>query len=521
LLKIATVNEMVQIEKAADASGLSYDQMMEHAGKSVADALMTAIPEIAGKHVLVLVGSGNNGGDGLVAARALAEAAATLVVYLTKNRPADDPHLAALREMGLLIVNAQEDQRSRVLKLQLGRTEILIDAVLGTGFRLPLKGSAREVLKAVKQSGARPYVVAIDCPSGLDCDTGEIADESLIANLTVTLAAAKPGLFEFPGALHVGELAIGDIGLSPRQEELASIRREVASVEHMHELLPTRPLDAHKGTFGRALIAAGSINYPGAAALAGRGAYLAGAGLVTMAVPASVQMMVAGGIPECTWLPLGDAFDAAAVDRIEGAWDSSQAFLLGPGFGLESSAAEFVEALFQRKDAGSRLPPTIVDADGLKLMVRIEGWEALLPTNSVLTPHPGEMAVLTGLPTHEIQAHRTRVAVEKAAEWGHVVVLKGAFTVVAHPDGRSALIPIATPALARAGTGDVLAGLLVGYRTQGLSAYDASVLASYVHARAGVLAAQAVGTTSSVLAGDVAAAIPGAIAELEIFSPMK
>ncbi|MEE9216044.1 MAG: NAD(P)H-hydrate dehydratase [Anaerolineales bacterium] len=520
-MKIVTVEEMIRIESAANAAGHTYAQMMEHAGKAVAEALLAKIPDLTGKHILVLAGTGNNGGDGLVAARRLAEAGATIAIYLTKERPADDPHLAPLKELGLLIANGEEDQRSRVLNLQLGRADIVIDSILGTGFQLPLKGTAKEVLKAAKRSDARPFVVAVDCPSGLDCDTGEIAEESLTADLTVTLAAAKPGLFQFPAASQVGELVIGDIGLSPKQKELASIDREVATARDLVTLLPARPRDAHKGTFGRALIVAGSTNYPGAAALAGRAAYLAGAGLVTMAVPAPVQTMIAGEIPECTWLPFSGAFEFTDVDRLISEWAESQGFLLGPGLGLDPSTAGFVEALISMQSAGSELSPAVVDADGLKLMVGIEGWKDLLPAISVLTPHPGEMSALAGLDTQEIQANRSKVAVDKASEWGHVVVLKGAFTVIAHPDGRSALIPIATPALARAGTGDVLAGLLVGYRAQGLASYDASVLASYVHARAGVLAAQKVGTTASVLAGDVAAAIPGAISELEQLAPAR
>ena len=515
LRKIVSVEEMVQIEQAANAAGHSYDQMMEHAGKAVAEAVLARFPEIAGNHILVLAGTGNNGGDGLVAARLLAEAGASVAIYLTKERPADDPYLTALKEHRLLIANSEEDQRDRVLNLQLGRADIVIDAVLGTGFQLPLKGAAKQVLKAAKRSKASQFVVAVDCPSGLDCDTGEISDESLAADLTVTLAAAKPGLFQFPGAAQVGEIVVGDIGLSADQKELTSITREIATAEYVRALLPARPPDAHKGTFGKALIAAGSINYPGAAALAGRAAYLAGAGLVSLAVPTPVQTMIAGGIPECIWLPLGHVLEESSVDLLVSELTDTQGFLLGPGLGVASKTAEFVRALLQVNSGNSELPPSVFDADGLKLLAGIEGWHSILPADSVLTPHPGEMRELTGIETQEIQDNRTEIATKQASEWGQIVILKGAFTVIAHPDGRSALIPIATPALARAGTGDVLAGLLVGYRAQGVAAYEASVLACYVHARAGSLAAHKLGTTASVLASDVASAIPMAIAELE------
>lgn len=515
LIKVVTVEQMIRIEKAADAAGHSYNQMMEHAGKSVADGILARIPEVAGKHVLVLAGTGNNGGDGLVAARWLHEAGATLAIYLTKERLANDPHLAALKDLGILIAVSEQDQRSRVLKLQLGQADILLDAVLGTGFKLPLRGSAQEVLRVARQADLHAFVVAIDCPSGLDSDTGDIAPESLSADLTVTLAAAKPGLFKFPGAAYVGELVVGDIGLPAQQEEMRTIRTVMATAQSVASLFPERPLDAHKGTFGRALIVAGSVNYPGAAALAGRAAYMAGAGLVTMAVPAPVQTMIAGSLPECTWLPLDRSLDRASADLLSTEWESSQALLVGPGFGLAKGTEEFVEQLLGAMTSGTSIPPAIIDADGLKLMAKIDGWLSRLPESSILTPHPGEMSVLTGIPTQDIQARRSEIASEKAAEWGHVVVLKGAYTVVAHPDGRLTLIPIASPALARAGTGDVLAGLLVGFRAQGVPSYEASVLGSYIHAQAGLLAAEAIGTTTSVLAGDVAAAVPQAIANLE------
>jgi len=543
LAKIVTVEQMRTIEQAADASGLTYDQMMENAGRAVAEAILHRWPDLSGRQVLILIGSGNNGGDGLVVGHYLSEAGANVSAYLTHSRSEEDINLARLAKQAAEITTVEQDQRWRVLQKMVGRAYLIVDAVLGTGFRLPLKGVARDVLRTVKKAltnrERRPMVVAVDCPSGLDCDSGQLAKEALDCDLTVTLAAVKPGLINFPGAEAVGKLVVADIGIPDDQKEIARINLELATRETVRSWLPDRPKDAHKGTFGRALIVAGSINFPGAAVLAGLGAYRVGAGLVTLAVPAPIQQMLVPQLPEATWVILPHelgviAEGAAAV--LEEELEQTQAMLLGPGFGQDPSTEAFLQELLgaeaglargqigfihsrDRKEVQtSNLPPCVVDADGLKLIKRISCWPDLLPENSVLTPHPGEMAVLTERPKSDIQADRVAAAMSWAKTWGHVVVLKGAFTVVASPDGRTTVIPFATPALARAGTGDVLAGAIVGFRAQGLKAYESAVMGAFLHGRAGELAAEMVGSDASVLAGDVADALSEAMEELIVDS---
>ena len=198
----------------------------------------------------------------------------------------------------------------------------------------------------------------------------------------------------------------------------------------------------------------------------------------------------------------------------------TQSLLLGPGFGLAPATKDFLEHIVRNAvspesvDPPAYFPPTVIDADGLKLLIQIEGWHESLPKGSVLTPHPGEMSQMTGTSKKEIQSDRVATAQEWAGRWGHVVVLKGAFTVVASPMGETAVIPIATPALARAGTGDVLAGAIAGLIAQGVSTYEASILGAYLHARAGLHAEKRLRTSASVLAGDVATALPLAMQEL-------
>lgn len=536
--KIVSVEQMRSIEKAADAAGLTYDQMMENAGRAIARAVLGRIGVAEGRRVAILVGSGNNGGDGLVLGHYLVEAGAQVSAYLVAKRPESDRNLTRLKSHGQLVALADDDQRHRVLRNLLSTADVVVDALLGTGFQLPLHGTSKEVLAtASKVLAARQgevLTVAVDCPSGLDCDSGEIAAEAIPADLTVTLAAAKTGLLRFPGAASVGELVVADIGIPPTQPELASVRTSLASAEDVRAWVPPRPRDAHKGTFGRAFVIAGSVNFPGAAALAGLSAYRVGAGLVTLAVPAPIQSFLVSLIPEATWIVLPHELgviseEAAPVLRSELA--QAEALLFGPGFGQDPATAGFVSRLLGGEEGGPRgrigfvraegpaethvaLPRCVVDADGLKLLTKIHDWPSRLPAESILTPHPGEMSILTGLSIADIQADRVGVASRYAEAWGHVVVLKGAFTVVASPAGETTVMPFATPALARAGTGDVLAGALTGLVAQGVPPLQAAILGAYLHGRAGELAAEEIGTSASVLAAEVAEALGVALAEL-------
>jgi NAD(P)H-hydrate epimerase len=541
VLKILTVEQMKAVEAAADRQGISYAEMMENAGRAVAQAIVARVGEVKERKITVLAGPGNNGGDGLVAGRYLAEAGATVSIYLSKMRDESDETFSKARAAGLFIVDGENDQRWRVLKNLMHGAEVVVDALLGTGASLPVKGGIQQILTQAKrvfdERPSMPLVVAVDCPSGIDTDTGEVDPATLAADLTVTLAAAKRGQLLFPAADHTGELRVADIGIPADLPELADSKLELVSRESVAVLLPARPRNAHKGTFGRAIVVAGSVNYTGAAYFAAAAAYRAGAGLVTLAVPMPIYPAIAAQLPEATWIMLPHEMGviaSGAADVLAEELPNAQSLVVGPGFGQEKVTRDFLRRFLRAEDnkkgrigfyqqsapeatksEAPKLPPMVLDADGLRLAAEIDGWSALLPADTILTPHPGEMAALTGLDKDAIQADRAGVAQKYAAEWGHVVVLKGAFTVVAAPDGRTAVLPFATPALARAGTGDVLAGAIAGLLAQGLASYDAAIAGGYLHGRAGELAAERVGTTVSVIAGDVLAALPAAIAEVE------
>ena len=542
-MKLVTVSQMQAIEKEADASGLTYDQMMENAGQGLAQIILEIFEDDpqGESEAVGLVGPGNNGGDTLVALTALAIEGWKTRAYLVKRKK--DELVKHFTDAGGELLSGESAFEKLAEAIQ--TADVLLDGVLGTGVKLPLKKDVAELLSEVNDVldglEENPLVVAVDCPSGVDCDSGEVAEETIPADLTVTMASVKQGLLKLPAFEYTGALEVVDIGLSEDLSSLKEVSVDVADEESIAALLPERPLDSHKGTFGTALIAAGSINYTGAALLAGEAAYRVGAGLVTMAVPAPVHVALAGRFPEATWVLLPHemgTISSSGAEVLAKNFESASALLVGPGFGMENSTKEFIENILggkysakknaqrigflhqeaDKKEDGSRnadLPPMVFDADGLKLLAQIKDWQTKIPSPAILTPHPGEMSILTELSKDEVQENRLELASKYAKDWGHVVVLKGAFTVIASPDGRSTVIPVATPALARAGTGDVLAGLIVCLRAQGLDAYEAAVAGAWIHAQAGLYAADDLGTSASVLAGDVLDSISDVISDLE------
>ncbi|GAB4492467.1 MAG: bifunctional ADP-dependent NAD(P)H-hydrate dehydratase/NAD(P)H-hydrate epimerase [Anaerolineales bacterium] len=533
-MKLVTVGEMRAIEQEADSNGLSYAKMMENAGRGLAQEIkqLTYAELEEAREALALVGPGNNGGDALVALTHLAADDWRARAYLVKRKPEDDDLVERLRKEGGEIIVAEQDHDYTHLAAFIETADVVIDGLLGTGIKLPLKPEIAGVLdaanRAISSLAWPPHLVAVDCPSGVDCDTGEAAPEVIPASVTVCMAAVKRGLLKLPAFELAGELRVADIGLTDEIESWKNIRHCVADADIVEDILPARPADAHKGTFGTLLVAAGSVGYTGAALLAGKSAYRAGAGLVQMAVPGPLHPILAGQFPEATWILLptekGVIAEQAAEVLLKNL-ERATALLVGPGLGNEEITQKFIENLltgnsgakkapapmgFVRNDTpnlesgkSTPLPPLVIDADGLRHLSKIKDWARLLPPESILTPHPGEMAALTGLQKDEIQANRLETALKYAAEWGHIILLKGAFTVIAAPDGRATLIPVASAALARAGTGDVLAGLVGGLRAQGVPAFGAAVAAAWLHAQAGLYAAEKIGAEASVLAGDV------------------
>lgn len=536
-MKLVRVAEMQAVEREANEKGWTYAQMMEKAGLGLAEIVESFYGYEDRRVVVGLVGAGNNGGDTLIALETLASAGWQARAYIVGSRPLDDPLVPRLAAAGGAVKLANDDTRFVALDTWLGDATVLLDGVLGTGVRLPLKPEAARVLGHVKAYDGLPDVVAVDCPSGVDLESGEAADETIPASVTVCMAAVKTGLLCFPAYSLAGTIEVVDIGLPEGIKTWEAIRLQTVTDDMVSALLPVRKPDSHKGTFGTVGVVAGSISYTGAAYLCSEAAYRIGAGLVQIAAPAPLHAALAGQIPEATWvmLPHEAGFIAeSAAEELAKHLERITVLVWGPGFGMQDTTSAFVRLLVEGKldrgksksigfapsaapgtsgsAPGNPLPPMVIDADGLKLMARVDNWPKKLPGTAVLTPHPGEMAILTGLSVQEIQADRLGIALRYAREWGHVVVLKGAMTVIAEPGGEVRVIPIATSALAHGGTGDVLTGMIAGLRSQGLSPFAAAVAGAWIHAQSGLVAAEQVGHEASVLAGDLIEALPEVLA---------
>jgi len=544
-MKIVTVAEMKAIEQQADAGGLSYATMMEHAGRAVAEEtlrLLRSSAREAGKSVLILVGPGNNGGDGLVAARHLHDAGAPVNLYVWKRKLDGDANYDQTQERHVSTAFAAADEGYEALRASLGEADIVVDSLLGTGVTRLIGGTLKDVLEVVRDR--RPAtVLAVDLPSGLNPDTGAVDPATLPADVTVTFAFPKRGFYQSPGAGIVGRVIVADIGVPPDLAPIKDVPFELMTADGVRARLPARPSDAHKTTFGRALVVAGSVNYPGAAYLAAAAAARVGAGLVTLATARSLYSAVTGVIHAITYLPLPEDLGAIRPDALNlvDEWlPRYQALLVGPGLGTDPGTFEFVQRLLgiEKAEVGRQhigflsgevpagehstlaLPPTVVDADGLNALAALGDWPGRLSKDLdlVLTPHAGEMARLTGRDAKDapaIDADRLETARRYAVEWGQVVVLKGAHTVVAGPDGRAAVSPFANPALATAGTGDVLAGAIVGLLAQGLSPFDAAVCGVFLHALAGERVRDEIGAAGGV-ADDLLPRLPAAIRALKV-----
>ena len=505
-MKLLTSAEMRELETRAEAAGVSTETLMENAGLAVAQEIWMQLGSLEDRRIAVLVGTGNNGGDGLVAARHLHEWGAQVRVYALRERA--DAQWTQTVELGVPCGSVADDDHFEALEALLAGAEAIIDALLGTGRSRPIDGDLAEMLQrlaAVRSRTVKPKLVAVDLPSGLDADSGQLDPLAVAVDETVTFHAPKVGLYMQPGASAAGSVQQVDIGIPAGLDE--DLRTEVLERRAAKALLPPRPADAHKGVFGRVLVIGGSSRYPGAAVLAARGAYRAGAGLVTIATPASIAHHMVSAVPEATFLPLpehdpGVISGHAAWEVIRDELALIDSVVIGCGFGAHDHSGVFVRQ-FLVSDEVAAVRGIVVDADGLNLLAADHSALSQAVAPIVLTPHPGEMGRLTGLSTDEVQRQRLTLARERASDWGCDVVLKGANTVVAGPDQRARVSEVAQPALATAGTGDVLSGAIGALMAQGLPTFDAATLGVYLHGDAGNRAARARGTIG-VTAGDVA-----------------
>lgn len=513
-MKIVTVDQMIELERRSADLGAPPDFLMENAGLAVANAAKELIEDVATASIVLMIGPGNNGGDGLVAARHLHDWGAKVELFLVKRKTESDRNFELVMERRIAWTAVSGNEDISKLAKSLSSAGLVIDSLFGTGKVRPLEGVVKEMLETVasaRQQRSGLKVLAVDLPSGLNADTGAVDPATLRADLTVTFACPKTGLYRFPGAEYLGRLEVADIGIPEHLAEPIPV--ELIDTELVGDLLPTRRPNANKGTFGKVLVIAGSMNYVGAAYLVCEAAMRVGAGLVTLAAPQSLHPILASKLTEATHLPLpedksGD-IDPEAVWVVKGQLAGYDAVVLGCGLGQKARTAEFVEKVVKELPPGTRL---VIDADGLNILAEKERWWEMLPAETVLTPHPGEMARLTGKSVAEIQADRQEAVSTAAREWQRCIVLKGAFTAVASPEGAVRICGMANAGLASAGTGDVLSGAIGGLIAQGLSPFEAATCGVYVHAMAGELVKVEFGDAGMV-ASDLLPVLPLVISD--------
>ena len=520
---------MREIERVSDAAGHSYAQMMHNAGYAAAAVIRRRFPAwFPGRkgnpvRVVILVGPGNNGGDGLVCATALNEHDDAYPVdaraYCLKRRSAADAVYQSAIDAGITVCCSEDDPEQGILADWLKGADIVVDALLGTGVARPIEGTLASVLNRLKviMAGKKLQLVALDGVTGMNYEMGSLDPCAPQADLTVTFHAPKRGHYCYPAARANGELVIVSIGVP--QEDLAeshfqpSEQISLADDEVVQGMLPVRAPDANKGTYGKVIVLGGCMDYAGAPTLAAAAAYRAGAGLVTMGVPAGIQVSATILCREATFITMSDAPShltpavLSHIEKVMAVLDRRHAWVIGPGIGQNKETGAFLRGFLDLWRAKSKTCQLVIDADGLNHLSQMDGWPQLLPPMTVLTPHPGEMGRLTGLTVHEIQSNRMGVAMQYAQKWQTIVVLKGAFTVIAHPTEGAVVLPFTNPALAVAGTGDVLAGCIGGLLAQGIAPYCAALCGAYLHASAGEMWRVTNGD-AGLLAGDLLSYIP-------------
>lgn len=509
---VVTASEMAEIDRLAiENVGIPGDVLMENAGGKVAEVIVNHANILPDAHVVILCGKGNNGGDGYVVARYLLDKGAQ-VTAISTNVCADLKGSAALNcenlhKLGVSVL--QLDVREHVSLLQ--QAQLVVDALLGTGVTGPLRTDLAAIVEAVNSCGAP--VVAIDLPTGMETDTGQVPGACIRADWTVTMGHLKRGLLFSPAREHAGQIFVADIGFPKKVARESGVRCYRINENYIRSVLPQRGRDSFKNRCGQVLVLAGSVGMTGAAVLTSNATLRAGAGLAVLGIPESLNPIVAAKLTEVMTLPLPEteeqslSFEATAALSEKLQW--ADVLAVGPGLTVHEDSIRLVKWLLQTCDK-----PMVLDADALNCLQGAGDSIRKSKADLVLTPHPGELSRLTGISTKEIVSDPVETVKKVAADLGVILVLKGAPTVVGSPDGYTFINATGNPGMATAGMGDVLTGVLAGLVAQGMSVLDGAIAAVYLHGLAGDLAAEEVGQ-AGLLAGNVADFLPLALKQFE------
>jgi hydroxyethylthiazole kinase-like uncharacterized protein yjeF len=511
---VVTAEEMREMDRLTiQEYGVPSLTLMERAGAGVSAAILENFSAAAKRGVLIVAGKGNNGGDGFVVARLLKKQRIRCAVALLAKREELSPDAAHN-------CRVFEKSKGRVMEIagdgldflarQIADHGLLVDAILGTGVKNEVQGLYAEAITLMNVSGLP--IVAVDIPSGLDTDRGVALGVAIQAETTIALGYAKIGEVIYPGIDFVGDLAVADIGIDARVVEVVGPATEILTAEEMHWLVPRRPADTHKGTYGHLLVVAGSRGKTGAAILACRAAMRAGAGLVTLAAPRSLNDIFATALVEVMTEPVQENGAGEMEELMPENWsrllERKDALVFGPGLGISDTSRNHLRWLLRNLEI-----PWVIDADGLNILALEMDRLGRAKTPPILTPHPGEMARLIGKTTTEIAQNRVGIAREFAAKHHCYLVLKGARSLIATPDGKLFINPTGNPGMASGGMGDVLAGMLGAFLGQGFTQEDALKIAVFLH---GFVADRATSVKGEVglIASDVIDGLPAGLRAL-------
>lgn len=514
-MKVVTAAQMRKIDKdTIEGIGIPGIVLMETAGSEIVRAIERHYP--TAQRIGVFVGKGNNGGDGLVIARQLAHAGREVQIFLVS--PAESftgeahTNLDIAKSLGLQIEEILTDSTS----IHAIRCELLVDTIFGTGLRGAVQEPISNIINAINNLSIP--ILAVDLPSGLDADTGDPLGTCVQADRTVTIGLPKRGLLVHPGAEFAGKLEVIDIGFPQQVIDAQNIKVHWTTQKDAAKWIPPRLPASYKGSYGRVLVVAGSIGMTGAAALTSEAALRTGAGLVTLVIPKSLNPILEVKLSEVMTLPLpeteaGSLAESSTSAILEYAKKTKSILAIGPGLSQHPETVTLVHQLInenRKQELGLRI---VIDADGLNALAQATELISLLGPEAILTPHPGEMARLTNTPISTLEANRIGTAEDFTNEYGVTLVLKGAPTVIANPDGNVWINSTGNSGMATAGMGDVLTGIIAGLAAQNVPSETAAVLGVYLHGLAGDIAAERLGM-HGLIAGDVLQAIPQAISSL-------
>ena len=510
-MKLVTAREMQNLDRlAVEEYSIPGIVLMENASKAVADVAVWMLDKCEVNSIIVVCGKGNNGGDGFGAARWLASYGYDVKVMFV----GDDLdvvqgdaaiELNMLLSAGVDVVCVADEEALFVAEVDLQNADLIIDAMLGTGFEGELRGNYKKLCQIINDCETK--VLAVDVPTGVNADKGTVADDAIRADATVTMALVKCGMLQYPAREFVGELHIAEIGMPQNMLDNCNSKKYLLTPEIISRLLPIRSRNAHKGDAGRVVVVAGSPGFIGAAALCSKSAVKAGAGLVSLLSPESSAALLAIKLDEEMVHALDEDINCeltpSAIEDILDKVSGADVLAIGPGLGTGKRTMAAVREVLLQIDK-----PVVIDADALTALKDHTYVLNEMAAPKVLTPHPGEFARLTGLSIEEINSNRVELAAKFAERWNAVVVLKGAATVIGCPNGTVYVNTTGCEAMATGGSGDVLTGIIASLAGQGISLQEAALCGVYLHGVAGELAAN---DSIGLAAGEITQCLPRAL----------